>query len=170
MKNLILLLLAIGAVVNAVELTTFVEPKTVTLPLWTLTHATPTGFDYLSFVLTYNGGTTGAVLPVPADTHFFGVACFVTNSTYAVPFSIARAAFTLNMNGLASGATSTSVNTHWGPLIMTSNPIAQLIAGTPNTLTMGAGSSCPVVVTPSDNFKPVITNFIASWTFTVPNG
>jgi hypothetical protein len=168
MKNLIILLLVIGAVVNAANLTTIDALATNAKPLWTLTYAATTGFNYASFVLTYNAGTAPSDA-VTAAANSFGVACFVTDSTYALVASAnTRAAFSFSVIGEAGGATAnTAISTNWQPLLMTSHPLA--LYNTGNTISTAASIPCPIVSTPVGAIAALVSN-VATWTFTVANG
>jgi hypothetical protein len=173
MKNLILLFLVIGAVVSETTLTTIGTAATAAVPLWTITYSAVTGLEYLSFVVTYFGGTADFE-PVAKADDSFGVACLFTDSAFDVNATQVRAGFSLSVVGNADTTgpvlvpTKMSVDTNWQPLVMTSHPNIKYNSAI-EIETGGSGVVCPLVGTPADG-KPVLTDLTATWTFTVQSG
>jgi hypothetical protein len=172
MKNLILLLLVIGAVVNAVDLTTVVDPASIDDPLWTIAYNTATASRYYTFTVTYYGGPS-AITPIVAETtggtNDFGVICVFTESTFAPAVSNANNAFSFAVPSTTAASSAVGATTgataRWGTPTMQSYPLITY-AATP-TLTVATVVSCPIAMTQAGAPLPVITSFTASWTFTV---
>jgi hypothetical protein len=175
MKNLILLLLVIGAVVSTTyNLTTPASPATTAAPLWTLTYDSATASTFYSLTLTYYAGDTASNEPVAissgtAGSQNMGVACFITDSTFALVTTGTGTfpAFTFSIpNAVSTGtAATTAASTNWTPLAMTAH-VAATFTFTGTTFTGGGFADCPIVQTDSTTL-PTVTAFTASWTFTV---
>jgi hypothetical protein len=175
MKNFILLLLVIGAVVSTTyNLTTPASPATTAAPLWTLTYDSATASTFYSLTLTYYAGDTDPNTPVAAGagaagTGNMGVACFITDSTFALVTSSTGLfpAFVWSVPNAGNGntAATTAAGTSWGTLAMTGH-VAATFTFTGTTFTGGGFADCPITQT-DGTVLPTVSAFTASWTFTV---
>jgi hypothetical protein len=162
MKNLILLLLVIGAVISQTALTTLAAE------MWTLTYLTPTTtLDFARFTLTYQ--VTGAAVPanyITTSDDFIGVVCQPLLSTFAAITPGNAIVFSVKGNGATA---SNNAEAAWDPLIMTELSTAVFTSAT--VITTGTvGALCPIVIdTPSGGSanKPSFSSGVVSWTFTV---
>jgi hypothetical protein len=167
MKNLILLLLVIGAVVNANNLTTAATASAAT-PLWTLEYIAATGTNYYGFTLTYSAGTTasvtlGDVTGTAAGT--FGVVCLITDSAFTQTNAANYVGFGFSVPRTATAAVN-SVNTNWGTLALTAYT-SGAYATTP-TYTSATVIPCPITITNTGGALPTISaTYTASWTVTI---
>jgi hypothetical protein len=181
MKNLIILFLVIGAVVSQTTLTTIGSAATADLPLWTLTYANATDTNYYSFTLTYYAGDTASTAVAasapaigsggaPATLGNMGVACLFTESNFTLETGNVKRGVAFSIPSLSNGDATTSENTSWGTLAMTSYAEITYTVGSGSTMfKIGstAGTDCPIVITNTGTPLPVVANFTVSWTFTV---
>jgi hypothetical protein len=163
MKNLILLFLVIGAAVSQITLTT---NATATSPVWTLTYGAPVaGLIRYSFTLTYYAGTASSSVST-ANTQNIGVACWFTDSAFALASPATAPGISFSVPGSGSAAT-TAASTAWGTLAMSSH--AALVHTSDLLFDSGNTVSCPIVMTQTGQPLPVVSAFTATWTFTVLN-
>jgi hypothetical protein len=173
MKNLILLLLVIGAVVNAFELTT--SPNSTVGALWSLTYATPTATS-IAYSITLSldigmGSTLSTV--ITANTHFVGVICMPTNSDFLIDVgAVVRPAYSFSVIGgsanPAQNIQSSVTDTDYAVLKMTYHPLAALTTAT--TITTGATSTDCAITSGASATNAVITNGVVTWTLVVTAG
>jgi hypothetical protein len=178
MKNLIILLLVIGAVVNALDLTTVTGERSIDDPLWTITYGSRTASNYYNFVVTYSAGTTASTEAVATGNvgiNNMGVACYFTDSTFALTSGTATyRGFSLSVGNAASSSAVTSAASGWTTLALVSHTLlTYTVAGTTTTYTTPTLPStiipCPLVFTPVAVTPVLSADFTATWTFAVAN-
>jgi hypothetical protein len=168
MKNLIILLLVIGAAVSQIVLTTSTAASKA-LPIWTLTYVTTTSLQYYSFTLSYNAGTASTTF-VDASTESSGVVCIFTTSAFALTAGAATTLPSISMSVIGNGAAGsalavTSVAANWNALVLTYHPALTYASAT--TVATGAGGlACAIV----GGATPVIASFVATYTFSLVAG
>ena len=176
MKNLILLFLVVGAVVNAIDLTTAASPTATTaLPLWTIAYNTAVASKYYSLTLTYYAGaavTTPVAATGSAGTNSFGVICVFTASTFAPAVSSANSAFSFTVpsttNAASAVGATTAATATWATPTMQSYPTITYAAAP--TLTLTTVVDCPILNTAGTAVTaPTLSTFTATWVFTVAN-
>jgi hypothetical protein len=170
MKNLILLLLVIGAVVNAVDLTT-VTTASATTPLWTIEYVAATGTNYYGFQLTYSAGTTAstnlAITTTGNAAGNFGVVCLITDSAFTQTNGANYVGFGFSVPRTAAAITN-SDSTPWGLLALTAYTTGAY--ATAPTYTAATIVSCPLAITNTGtSLLPIInsTTYTATWDITV---
>jgi hypothetical protein len=165
MKNLILLLLVIGAAVSQIALTTLAAQK------WTLTYVSASTSFY-SFTLSYE--VTGAAVPASylvAASSNMGVVCIPTLSTFAIN-TTARAGFTFTVDNGAGGAAANNAEANWLPLKLISQPtMTYANSGSISTGTAADGTVCPIVIPAVTGGNtadfPTFSSGVVTWAFTV---